>query len=154
MQVLEEAQLVKKLVHRHGFEPRPSGLKSKCFKTIASIGSSTACKKIVHRHGFEPRLSGLKSKHLTTRPKKSELCDLRSEMRELSPGKKNSHVPITLAYRKCKYCAKSETHESNCVSLRRSMFEKSYHVAEHAISELLKGFASTKGIFGCFETFL
>ena len=55
-------------------------------------------KKLAHRHGFEPGPSGLKSKHLTARPKKSELCDLRSETRELSRGKKNSHFPITLAY--------------------------------------------------------
>ena len=45
-------------------------------------------KKLAHTQGFEPGASGLKSRHLTTRPKKSELCDLRSEMRELSPGKK------------------------------------------------------------------
>ena len=45
-------------------------------------------KKIAHSHGFEPGPSGLKSKHLTARPKKSGLCDLRSETRELSRGKK------------------------------------------------------------------
>ena len=45
-------------------------------------------KKLAHRHGFEPGPSVLKSKHLTARPKKSELCDLRSETRELSRGKK------------------------------------------------------------------
>ena len=61
-------------------------------------------KKLAHRHGFEPGPSELKSKHLTARPKKSELCDLRSETRELSRGKKkHPHFPITLACRKCNY---------------------------------------------------
>ena len=32
---------------------------------------------------------------------KFRLCDLRSETRELSRGKKHPHFPITLAYRKC-----------------------------------------------------
>ena len=65
--------LVKEIAHTQGFEHGPSGLK-----------------KIAHTQGFEPEASGLKSKHLTTRPKKSELCDLRAETRELSRGKKSA----------------------------------------------------------------
>ena len=60
-------------------------------------------KKVAHTHGFEHELSGLKSKHLTTRPRTSELCDLRAETRELSPGKKAPALSQTLAYRKSKY---------------------------------------------------
>ena len=67
-------------------KPRGSLILSKkvrifCFENFVK-------KKLAHRHGFEPGPSGLKSKHLTARPKKSELCDLRSETRELSRGKK------------------------------------------------------------------
>ena len=57
-------------------------------------------KKLAHTHRFEHEPSGLKSKH-RTRPRTPELCDLRTETRELSPGKKHPHFPITLAYRKC-----------------------------------------------------
>ena len=60
-------------------------------------------KKLAHTYGFEHEPSGLKGKHLTTRPRRPELCDLRAETRELSRGKKHPHFPITLANRKSNY---------------------------------------------------
>ena len=75
---------------------------SYCRKKENLLLRKTCKKKLAHRRGFEPGPYGLKSKHLTARPKKCELCDLRSEMRVVA-RKKNSHFPITLAYRKCSY---------------------------------------------------
>ena len=70
-------------------------------------------KKFWSRARLEPTsfcLADLKKSQLTSMPSarscdlhghKFRLCDLRSETRELSRGKKHPHFPITLAYRKC-----------------------------------------------------
>ena len=53
------------------------------------------CKKLAHTHRFEHQPSGLKSKHLTTRPRKPELCSLPVET-SCRAEKTHQHIPITL----------------------------------------------------------
>ena len=79
------------------------GGESHSAEKIGNLLLRNACKKISAYAPVRNETSGLKSKHLTTRPRTPELCDLRTEMRELSRGKKHPHFPITLAYRKCKH---------------------------------------------------
>ena len=76
-------------------------------KRLGTLLLQNAGKKLAHTHRFKNEISGLKSKHLTTRPRTPELCDLPTETRELSRGKKHPHFPITLAYHKCKQKAKA-----------------------------------------------
>ena len=64
----------------------PKKLRTFCFRILV--------RKLAHTHGFEHETFGLKSKHPTTRPRTPELCDLRAETRELSPGKKAPTLPL------------------------------------------------------------
>ena len=81
---------------KHFFKKPQSrkGRKSHSAEKSQNILLRNPCKK--NTHGFEHEPSRLKSKHLTTGPRTPELCDLRAETRELSPGKKHPQFPITL----------------------------------------------------------
>ena len=88
--------------HLKNFEKKVSKPKSLIVpKKVRTFCFRILVKNLAHTHGFEHESTGLESKHLTTRPKKSELCDLRSETS--CRAEKNLHFPITLAYRKCNY---------------------------------------------------
>ena len=67
---------IKKFSKFHKAEKTGKSLRAKkvetfCFRMLV--------KNLAHTHRFEHEPSGLESKHLTTRPRTSELCELRAE---------------------------------------------------------------------------